>query len=128
MLYYCTKCEGSHRDSSAKGKAHLEFKGGPPSTITVKPDRSSPNYTGISITDDCDSVTVDWAPEIYTASSNGDFNFTYSIEPEIDVEWFRAHVKKFPQVPYNLTRLKQDACRAEQTAWIRELKDVLMME
>ena len=110
---------------------HLQYKGEKPARIRVKPDRSTPHYTGISVehTDDTHSIDVSWAPEIYTSTNDfSGLNFTVSVDPEIDLDEFRDHIQQFPPIPWNHTPKQLEDVRRQQALWLGKFKNLLMME
>lgn len=113
MAYYCTECEKTHRNLSGIGQRHEEYKGEPPTVISVKPDRSVTGRTRMTVTGFSDEYK-EYTPPPTT--------FTESL-----IDDLRDHANKFPQVPWNYTPQKLDTARVAQQKWLGELKKILVM-
>ena len=131
MAYYCTKCDMMHRRLSGVGVRHKEYESEKPTRITVRPDRSTPEYTGLTIegpaseeveswsgmSDDVETLTLTFDPEHKPAT------FTESL-----IDSLETLIKSFQQIPWTHTPQEIFALRVEQTKWLRALKDLIQMD
>jgi len=121
-----------HRNLSSIGVDHQEYEDERPMTISVKPNRRVTGATGLTITGVTSEGEVISEPlelweleeEYYDASDiNIERVFTDSIIKDV-----KLHLTRFPQMPYNYTPQKYEEAMVNQRKWIRQLKDILLMD
>lgn len=135
MAYYCTKCDKTHRRLSGVGVRHKEYEGEKPTRITVRPDRSTPEYTGLTIEGPASDEVESWTginTETFTVEIDPWNDEATSATPatftETLIDSLETLIKSFQQIPWTHTPQEIFTLRVKQTKWLRALKDLIQMQ